>query len=227
MAGTSPGRLATNALPIVFAIILWIVALETRTFQVVEQVSVILPVLPDSLAVFASNGSPLDSISITFSGRGASVLFDQLSGRPVSITLSQPEMAGLQFPVEIPVDPDPAGITWVGRRFSDLQVVSFEPGLITIPVDRVVSRRVAVSVATTGRIPSRFLWMSVSPAWVTITGPETLVEKVDSVDTVVLVADQPGTAVRIETGSPMIESEPVEVEARLVRPVPVISFVDL
>lgn len=222
---TSPGRFTANVLPIAFAVVLWLVALQTRTFSVSHSVAVIPPVLPDSLVI--SNPGEIDSVTVVFTGRGAGALWDQLNGAPATIQLEKATGRIGDLPAPVPLEFDPAGIQWHGRMWSELEVSSVEPGRITAVFDSTGSRRVPVSIPTIGQTPSRYLWMTVNPSTVVIRGPSSLVASVDSMSTAVLMAGQPGTPVTVETGSPLLASEPAEVEARLARPVPVVSLSDL
>lgn len=222
---TSPGRFTVNVLPVAFAVVLWLVALQTRAFSVAHSVAVIPPVLPDSLVI--CNPGEMDSVTVVFTGRGAGALWDQLNGAPATIQLAKATGRIGDLPAPVALEFDPAGIHWRGRVFSELEVSSVEPGRITAVFDSIGSRSVPVSIPTIGQTPSRYLWMSVTPSTVVIRGPSSLVASVDSMSTAVLMAGQPGTPVTVETGSPLLASEPAEVEARLARPVPVVSLSDL
>lgn len=222
---TTPGRFAANVLPVVMAVILWLVALENRTFDVVHRVAVDSPALPDSLAI--CNSGDLDSVTIYFTGRGGMVLWDQINGEPASIALLAPSARPGPLPSTVSLEYDPESIRWRGRPFSGLAVSRFEPGLVTAVLDTIGSRSVRVGVPTMGPVPSRYLWTSVSPETVVLQGPASVISGMDSVETAVLTPGQPPTTLSVEAGSPLISAVPGEVVAGLARPVPVIAFADI
>ncbi len=222
---TTPGRFAANVLPVVIAVILWLVALENRTFDVVQRTAVVRPDLPDSLAF--CNPGEFDSVTVRFAGRGGMVLWDQIFGAPTSIGLLSPPARPGPLPATISFEFDPAAIRWSGRPYSELSVSGFEPGLVTAVVDSIGTRAVRVGVPTMGPVPSRYLWTSVSPETVVLQGPASVISEMDSVETAVLTPGQPPATLTVEAGSPLISSVPGEVVAGLARPVPVIAFSDI
>ena len=222
---TTPGRFAANVLPVVMAVILWLVAIENRSFEVVHRMAVDMPVPADSLAF--CNAFEFDSVTVRFTGRGGMVLWDQINGRPASIGLQAPSQRPGPLPATVTLEYDPETIVWSGRPYSELSVAGFEPGLVTAVMDSIGSRSVRVGVPTMGPVPSRYLWTSVYPATVVLSGPASVIAGMDSVETAVLTPGQPPTALTVEAGSPLITAVPGEVVAGLARPVAVIAFSDL
>lgn len=222
---TTPGRFAANVLPVVMAVILWLVALENRTFDVVHRMAVERPALPESLAY--CNAGDFDTVTVRFTGRGGMVLWDQLRGSPVSVGLLSPAARPGPLPATVSLEFDTGAIRWKGRPYSELAVSGFEPDLVTAVVDSIGSRPVRVGVPTMGPVPSRYLWTSVSPETVVLRGPSSVISEMDSVETAVLTPGQPATTLSVEAGSPLISAEPGEVVAGLARPVPVIAFSDM
>lgn len=221
----NPGRFATNILPVVIAVILWLVGLQSHTFTVARRVGIAPPELADGLVL--CNTEDLDSVTVVFEGRGASVLWDQINGSPEAVSLIGASSRPGDLPAEVPMSFDPAGISWRGHPFRELAVSRFEPAIATALIDSTASRMVAVEVSTVGQIPSRYLWQSVDPPMVTLDGPAAMLSLLDSVGTAVLTAGQQSAEVAVETTSPLLSARPSGVEARLSRPVPVVSFMDM
>lgn len=220
-----PGRFATNVLPVVIAVILWLVGLQSHTFTVEQRAGITPPEVADGLVL--CNLEDLDSVTIVFEGRGARVLWDQLNGFPETVSLINASSHPGALPASIPMSFDPGGIRWRGHPFRELAVTRFEPAVATALVDSMASRIVAVEVSTVGQIPSRYLWQSVDPPMVTLDGPAAMLSLVDSVGTSVLTAGQQSAEVAVETDSPLLSAWPSGVEARVSRPVPVVSFADM
>ncbi len=150
---TNPGRFATNVLPVVIAVILWLVGLQSHTFTVARRAGITPPEVADGLVL--CNTDDLDSVTIVFEGRGARVLWDQLNGFPEAVTLIGASSRPGNLPASIPMSFDPAGIRWRGHPFRELAVSRFEPAVATALIDSTASRTVAVEVSTVGQIPSR------------------------------------------------------------------------
>jgi hypothetical protein len=225
--GRSPGSLLTTGLSITFAVILWMVAIGKRNFDVVETVPVVPPPLPESLVVLEPVRAQMESI--TFSGRGTLMLLDQLRGRPASVSLG-PATEILQgpWPVAVEYSLSAADIDWDGVPFEGLTVTAFGPPTVQLLVDRSQTVSAPIKIISSGPVPARFFWSDREPGSVDVTGAASVVQSIDSVRTIAVL---PGQSVRTAAGFEPIPSvtnfSPAIVEVRLIRPVRIVAFDDL
>lgn len=219
----TPGRLTLNILPAIFAVVMWVVAIERRSFTVVERVPLLDPALPDSIAVI--HDGP-DTVEVSFTGTGASILLDQIAGSPAGVLPVVDPAGGLELPSAVEIQVAPSQLAWRGRPFSTLQAASFSPPVVILTLDRVAERIIPVRVTASGQVPSRVLAGTLQPSTVTARGPASLLERLDAVETEPLATDQPPARVGLVPAAG-VTVEPSSVQAGLVTPVPVVRLADL
>lgn len=219
----TPGRLTLNILPALFAVVMWAVAIERRSFTVVERVPLLDPALPDSIAVI--HDGP-DTVEVSFTGTGASILLDQIAGSPAGIVPEIDPAGDRELPASVEIPVSESQLAWRGRPFSTLHAASFSPPALTLTLDRIAERTIPVRVTASGQIPSRVLAGTLQPSMVTARGPASLLELLEAVDTEPLAPDQPPARVGLVPAGG-VTVEPSAVQAGLVTPVPVVRLADL
>jgi hypothetical protein len=225
-SGRSPGSVLSTLLSIVFAGVLWVVAINKRTFEVVETVPVVPPALSESLVILEP--ALAESVTITFSGTGASVLIDQLRGEPLAVDLGQagdPQEG--PYPVSVRRDLSPSDILWRGEPFASLSVSSFSPSTIILDVDRSETLSIPVKAIASGPVPARFFWTRIDRASVDVTGAASVVQALDSVRTLPVLPGQPVQTPGFEPIQSIQGYSPASIRAWLIRPVHIVSFDDV
>lgn len=223
----SPGSLLSTLLSIIFAVVLWVVAINRRTFDVSVTVPVVLPQVPDSLVILEPVAS--ESVTITFTGRGAAILLDQLRGSPLLVAIGPASrIPGGPWPASVQNDLSPSLISWSGVPFTSLIVESFSPESVVLEMDRSqTDSTIPVKVMASGPVPARFFWSRSDMGTVEVTGAASVMRTLDSIRTQPVLPGQPVQTVGFETPSSIRGCSPPSTGAWLVRPVRIVSFDDL
>lgn len=180
---TAVERISRILLAVLAGFIIWGSAVDTEVFQVEAR-------LPLNLAAADGHGilsMSAESVSVTFTGSGWEMLSFQIQGLPSSLDASYQAEPGSGFPRVFEIEFNPETIDPEGPVVAE----RITPSRITCTVDTLISRRIPAAPVFTDGIPARFRFVSVEPAFITISGPATLVLRRDSVQT---EAVQPGSS---------------------------------
>jgi hypothetical protein len=224
------GQPKSTILPWVFsvavAIVLWLVAVQSRTFRVESSLPVRAGGFPDSLVILGRE--PADSVTVGFEGSGAMVLWDQLASHPTSVRFP---FRGIElrggFPQVVRHTFDPGDVVFRAEGYDVLVPVSFDPGSYALWLDVLSERRKPVRAVGSDEMPERYMWCTADPSEVVVSGPESRLEELDSFSTYPVVpGDQPST-VALQVPDSALSVEPAEVTVLLKVPVPVVRLSDL
>jgi len=210
------------ALAVFLSVMLWVVSIEERTFEVVQELPVTRPSVPPDFMVLG--GIDGDSVRVTFNGSGVEVLLDQVLRRPraVSPDLSLDDQSG-DYPLSVFRELEGSDIVFSGQPYSSLNSSSFTPGRISYIIDRTVSRDLPVAVRSSSQLPGRYYWEVTSHRTVEVSGAESVVGRLDSLYTVPLEPDSGMVEATIVKPEGVIYISPSSILAELVSPVQVIS----
>lgn len=168
-------RASRIVLALLVGTLIWSTAIDEESFSVEERLPLILN-LPVEYIIIENLS---DSVLVGFNGSGREML-DYQVGSLTSEVRKNIQTRDLHF--------FPADLT-VELSLSDVHsnglVTASEiiPGQIPITIDTIISRSLPVSVITSDGIPSRFRFISSEPAFITVTGPSSVVNSMDSVAT--------------------------------------------
>lgn len=220
-----PSGLVTTGLSILVALVIWIAAIESRTFRVETSLPVLPPDLPDSLVI----SGPLEpeSVTVIFSGSGAAMLASQMSGSPVAVETRIDSLAFPDYPLTCVLTLTPALIAWRGRPFTPPTEVAFNPPSIVCTMDRIGTDTLPVKVMAAGDIPARYFWALSEPASIVVTGPAGALALADSARTHEVLPGQQAQTVGIAGCEAFSGSTPGVVRAALTPPRPLLEFQDL
>jgi hypothetical protein len=220
----SRGSLVQWSLALAISLMLWIAAMEDRTFSVVHRLPVLPPDLPAGLTVLFDGGT--DSIQVSFSGKGIGVLWDQMTGAPVSVRLTYiPPALAAELPYTVSRSLAQEDIVFQDRTWGRLGVSTFNPGVIPLTIDREATRRVPVKVMSAGELPQRYYWQRSSSDSVTVAGAASVVLLLDSCRTVEIQPDLGDQTAAILRSPGVTYCEPAAASVALVAPVPVVTSV--
>jgi len=216
------GRWLPWAFSAILALILWVTAIQDRSFTV----SMILPVVPPAIpsGYMIMSDISVESVAVEFAGNGVQVILDQVFRRPAALDLGDfdPGSPG-EFPRAVRYQLSGGNVSYSGPVSVALEAQSFLPQSVTLLVDRKMVRSVPVSVPAGGDVPARFMWPSLSRTAVDVTGAATVVAGLDSIATepVLPGEDQIRVAVLLPRG--VSGANPRTVSASYTAPVPVVS----
>jgi hypothetical protein len=206
---------------VILALILWITAIQERSFSV----SVILPVTPPVLPAqyMVMNDLSAESVLVEFSGTGAQVILDQVFRQPSGIDLGEyePSSEGA-FPRRVSYQITSGNVAFEGTQSLSLEATGFTPGAISMLIDRKMSRSVPVSVPAAGSVPGRFMWPDFSMTSVEVTGAATVIASMDSVETEAVLPGEDQARVSVTVRQGVSGSSPRTISAAYIPPVPVV-----
>jgi hypothetical protein len=173
------------------------------------------------------NEISLDSIEVTFTGKGSGVLRDQLIRHPeavqVNIALSDQNQ---DFPICITRELTGNNIVFMEGRYSSLEATAFSPGRIELTIDRNIIRNLPVGIVSSEEAPERYYWQVTSDSKVEVTGAESIVSQLDSCYTIPIIPGTEDEHVTIVKPDGVVYIIPSSVSAELVSPVPIIAEFD-
>jgi YbbR domain-containing protein len=170
-------NIGVKLIALVVALFIWFNASGQQEVVWLKMVPINLEGIPDSLVV---TGNVPEQVEISIAGNKRQLMLMGFKRLNLVVDLSE-AVPGRQrvslSPRQIHL---PSGID---RR----NVVIIEPLSLDLRVERLISRRVQVTLSTTGAIPQNLMLMdgalSITPSWVTIKGPASLVQHLRSVTT--------------------------------------------
>jgi hypothetical protein len=205
----------------VLSLVLWIVAIQDRTFTITSRLPVDPPSFPQGLMLVRDIEA--ESVTVDFSGTGAQVLWDQVFRNPSSIRpgeINPDNTAG--YPQNFNYSFSETDIVYRGTRPGALAPELFNPAGMKLEIDRKTTRAIPVSVPLEGNIPGRFMWPILSTRSVNITGAASIVMMMDSVFTEPVMPGEEATRVGIVLPQGISGSTPQMISASFVPPVPVV-----
>lgn len=206
----------------IVSIALWIFSMAGNHFEI----NYSLPLSPPSISpdFIVLNEISLDSIEVTFTGKGSGVLRDQLIRHPeavqVNIALTDQNQ---DFPVCITRELTGSNVVFREDGYSNLEATAFSPGSIELTIDRNTIRNLPVGIVSSSGIPERYYWQVTSDSKVEVTGAESIVNQLDSCYTVPIVPGTEDEHVAIVKPEGVVYIIPNSVSAELVPPVPIIT----
>jgi hypothetical protein len=211
------------SLALTISLMLWIAAAGNRTFTVEHSLPVLLPELPAGLTVLLDAGT--DSISVSFSGRGIGVLWDQVTRTPSSVRLTYvPPPIASDLPYTVNLSLAQEDVVFDGRAYGRLGATTFNPGVVPLTIDREATRRIPVKVMSAGELPERYYWQRSSSDSVTVTGAASVVLDMDSCRTVGIQPDLGDQTAAILRSPRVAYYEPSAASVALIAPIPVVTF---
>jgi len=218
---TRPGRWLPWVFSLVLSLVLWIVAIQDRTFTITSRLPVDPPALPQDLILVGDIEA--ESVTVDFSGTGAQVLWDQVFRNPSSVRpgeINPDNTAG--YPQSFNYSFSEIDIVYMGTRPGALAPELFNPAGMKMQIDRNATRAIPVSVPLEGDIPGRFMWPILSTYSVNITGAASVVTMMDSVYTEPVMPGEEAARVGIVLPQGISGSAPQMISASFVPPVPVV-----
>ena len=216
-----PGRWLPWVFSLVLSLVLWIVAIQDRTFTITSRLPVDPPSLPQDLMLVGDIEA--ESVTVDFSGRGAQVLWDQVFRNPSSVRpgeINPDNTAG--YPQDFNYSFSETDVVYGGTRPGALAPELFNPAGMRMEIDRKATREIPVSVPLEGDIPGRFMWPILSTCSVNITGAASIVMMMDSVHTEAVMPGEEASRVGIVLPQGISGSTPQIISASFVPPVPVV-----
>jgi hypothetical protein len=159
-------------------------------------------------------GDPLPAIvQVRFRGPPSQV-FRLTSAEGISVTVPIPEMSvgEMVIPLQTGWVSLPAGYGGVG-------VDNIVPGAIQVSLDRLSTRSIPVRLSTRGRLPGHLALtraLSMTPAFVQVSGPASLVDGLDTLDIIPVVLSDVGEQTTVETAVDTVGLGGVTVEPYVV-----------
>ena len=141
-------------------------------------------------------GDPVPAeVLVRFRGPPAEMFsFDEFDGMSVAVPIT--EVSGEEM--AIPLQP-----RWVPLDgYRGVQVEDIVPSTISVRLDRLATRTIPVRVSTRGSLPERLALtgaLSLTPNFVVVSGPASLVERFDSLDIVPVTLSEVGEQATVET----------------------------
>ncbi len=218
MKTEQPGieRVSRIILALLVGILIWGAAIGSEEFSIEVKVPINLHIADAYLVMENSE----DSVVINIRGSGLEMLNHQVNSPLKQLSRNIPVSNIRVFP----------GLTTVTLGTSDiilqgsLEITKVVPDQISITIDTLISRELPVSVQSLDGIPSRFSFLSVEPKSVTVTGPSSIVLRMDSVSTEVLDTSSGQVTASLAFDSDMVAYSESLVQVRFYEPaVPVID----
>jgi YbbR domain-containing protein len=201
-------NLGAKIIALVVAIFIWFLASGQKEVIWLKMVPITLNNVPDSL-IITNNIPPQAEISVTGNKRQLMMMgFQRLA---VVIDLAE-AVPGRQ---RVSISPRQIQLpTGFDRR----NVRILEPMSLDIQLERLITKRVPVVLSTTGSLSDNLILdgsYTLSPSWVSVTGPVSVVEKIDTKATEPLdqgkIRASFDRELEIEAGSRLVACDPVRV----------------
>jgi hypothetical protein len=205
----------------VLALILWITAIQDRSFTVSMTLPVTPPALPGELMLMGDLSA--DSVRVDFRGIGALVMIDQVFRRPSVISLGEFDPGtGGDFPRTISYQLTGSNVSFNGPRSLALAAEVFTPVTVSLLVDRKMRRSIPLNVPSEGEIPGRFMWPVFSTRSVDINGAATVIIAMDSIQTDPIRPGEDPVRVALVPPQGVSGISPRTISASYITPVPVV-----
>ena len=141
-------------------------------------------------------GDPVPAeVLVRFRGPPAEMFsFDGFDGMSVAVPITEVSGEEMAIPLQ------PRWVPLAGYR--GVQVEDIVPSTISVHLDRLATRTIPVRVSTRGRLPERLALTgapSLTPNFVVVSGPASLVERFDSLDIVPVTLSEVGEQATVET----------------------------
>ncbi|MBN2587225.1 MAG: YbbR-like domain-containing protein [Candidatus Fermentibacteraceae bacterium] len=210
------------ALAIFLSVVLWVISIEGKSFEVTMKLPVPQPALsPDFIVLEGLEG---DSVTVVFQGSGIEVLLDQLTSRPEAVRLNMTvEDQTADFPVRVSRELTEGDLIFRDSPYSRLSASTFIPGSVSLTIDRTVTRDLPIAIRTVSDLPDRYYWRSTSVETVEIKGAESVVSMLDSLYTCPVTPDSVTVNTSIVKPDGVVYISPSSITVELVPPVRVIS----
>ncbi len=209
----------------VLSIFLWVISMGENHFEIKYTLPLATPSISSDFMVLGEVSE--DSVEVTFTGQGISVLRDQVISRPESIHLNIAIIDRSQiFPQRIIKEFTKDNILFKGDRYSNLEATAFTPGTVELVVDRIAFRALPIGIESSGSIPARYYWREASRLEVEISGAESIVSHLDSCYTTPVEPGAEATLAAIVKPEGVVYISPDSVYADLVPPVQVVTRIE-
>ena len=205
----------------ILALILWVTAIQERSFTV----SMILPVNPPQTppGFMIMSDLSAESVRVDFRGSGVQVILDQIFRKPSVLDLGEFDPGdGGDYPRTMSYQLSGRNVSFPGSRSLALESEVFTPATISLLIDRQMNRSVPVNVPSGSDIPGRFMWPVLSRNCVDVTGAATVVVGMDSIETEPVLPGEDLARVSIILPQGVSGSNPRTISASYIAPVPVV-----
>jgi YbbR domain-containing protein len=177
LKNTLTENLGVKLIAIFVALFIWFNASGHKEVVWLKMIPISLENLPDSLVV--TSNVPAE-VEVSIMGNKRQLMLMGFKRLNLSVDLSQ-AVPGRQ---RVSLNPRQIQLP-TGFDYRNVRV--HEPMSIDLLLERLVSRRVKVTLSTAGAIPEDFVLLdgslSITPSWVSISGPSSAVQHVNSVTT--------------------------------------------
>jgi len=205
---------------------LWVISMDENLFEINDTLPLEPPSVSPDFIVLSSLS--IDSVHVTFTGRGIGVLLDQISRNPESIQLIEAiSDQNLDFPVGVSRELSRSNVLYTGDEYSSLSAVEFNPASIEFTIDRNTVRNLPVGITSSAGIPERFYWSVLSYSTVEVKGAESIVSRLDSCYTVPVDPGMNNVQAAIVKPEGVVYITPSSVSAELLPPVEVIAHSEI
>ncbi len=158
-------------------------------------------------------GDPRPAIvQVRFRGPPSQIFRLTSEGMSVTVPITETSVGEMVIPLQTGWVSLPAGYGGVG-------VDNITPGAITLRLDRRSTRSIPVRVSTRGRLPAHLALtraLSMTPAFVQVSGPASLVDGLDTLDIIPVVLSDVGEQTTVETAVDTVGLGGVTVEPYVV-----------
>ncbi len=190
--------------------LIWAAAIDSEFFSVEVEIPLILEVT--NRYVILEDYS--DSITVKLNGSGLEMLSYQI-GSPLSgISRNIPVTGITSFPANVTLELSTSDVLLQGS----VAVTKLVPDQVSFTMDTVISRELPVSVLSSDGIPSRFRIVSVTPKFITVSCPSSIVLLMDSVTTEVISTSSGSTTASLAFSSDMVAYSEGLVQIRVEEP---------
>ena len=202
-------NLGVKVIAFVVAVFIWFNASGQQEMVRLRTVPLVIGNVPDSLTI---TGAITDKVEIRVTGTRRQLLtlgFKRVHGF-IDLSGARPGRQRVSLSpnnIQIPSGMDRRNVSVISPSFVDLQL------------ERLVIKRVQASLTTAGSIPDNLVLLedglSVSPAWITVRGPETTVARVRTIPTKPLdlqrIRESTERVVALDFDPTLLECDPREV----------------
>jgi YbbR domain-containing protein len=170
-------NLGVKLIALVVALFIWFNASGQKQVVWLKMIPVAVANLPESLVV---TGNLPDEVEVSITGTKRQLMMMGLKRMELSVDLAG-AVPGRQ---RVPLTPQQIQLP---TGFDPRNVRILEPIAIDLRLERLVSKRVKVTLSTTGTIRQDLVLLdgalAISPSWVSIIGPASAVDRINSVTT--------------------------------------------